>query len=62
MNHVTIVEDTKEEPPIKDNVEDAPHIFEEGIQATINELKEINTNTTEDILRIGLINSKFLKH
>ena len=33
MNHVTIVEDTKEEPPIKDNVEDAPHIFEEGIQA-----------------------------
>ena len=62
MNHVTIVEDTKEEPPIKDNVEDAPHIFEEGIQATINELKEINIDTTEDVLRIGLINGKFLKH
>ena len=62
MNHVTIVEDTKEEPPIKDNVEDAPHIFEEGIQAIINELKEINIDTTEDVLRIGLINGKFLKH
>ena len=31
MDHVTIVEDTKEEPPIEDNVEDAPPTFEEGV-------------------------------
>ena len=47
---------------VKDDVKDAPPIFEEGIQATIDEQKEINTDTTEDILRIGLINDKFLKH
>ena len=47
---------------VKDHVKDAPPIFEEGIQATVDELKEINTNTTEDVLRIGLINGKFLKH
>ena len=62
MNHVTIVEDTTEEPPIQDNVKDAPPIFEKGIQVTVDELKEINTDTTKDILRIGLINEKFLKH
>nr|POF09885.1 hypothetical protein CFP56_53432 [Quercus suber] len=45
MNHVTIVEDTKEEPPIEENVEDSPPIFEEGIQATVDELKEINNST-----------------
>ena len=60
-NHVTIVEDTKEEPLVEDNVEDAPPIFEEGIQATVDKLKEINTNITEDVLRIGPINGKFLK-
>ena len=47
---------------VEDDVKDAPLIFEEGIQVTIDELKEINTNTTEDVLRIGLINGKFLKH
>ena len=47
---------------VEDHVKDAPPIFEEGIQATVNELKEINTNTIEDVLRIGLINGKFLKH
>ena len=47
---------------VEDDVKDAPPIFEEGIQATIDELKEINTNITEDVLRIGLINGKFLKH
>ena len=47
---------------VEDDVKDAPPIFEEGIQATVDELKEINTNTTEDVLRIGLINGKFLKH
>ena len=47
---------------VEDDVKDAPPIFEEGIQATIDEQKEINTDTTEDILRIGLINDKFLKH
>ena len=47
---------------VGDDVKDAPPIFEEGIQATIDELKEINIDTTKDILRIGLINRKFLKH
>ena len=46
---------------VGDDVKDAPPIFEEGIQATIDELKEINIDTTKDILRIGLINDKFLK-
>ena len=47
---------------VEDDVKDAPPIFEEGIQATVEELKEINTNTTEDGLRISPINGKFLKH
>ena len=47
---------------VGDDVKDAPPIFEEGIQATVDELKEINTDTTKDVLRIGLINGKFLKH
>ena len=47
---------------VKDDVKDAPPIFEEGIQATVDELKEINTDATKDILRISLINGKFLKH
>ena len=46
---------------VKDHVKDAPPIFEEGIQATVDELKEINTDTTEDVLRTGPINDKFLK-
>ena len=46
---------------VGDDVKDEPPIFEEGIQATIDELKEINIDTTKDILRIGLINDKFLK-
>ena len=47
---------------VKDDVKDVPPIFEECIQATIDELKEIVTNKPKDILRIGLINGKFLKH
>ena len=47
---------------VEDDVKDVPPIFEEGIQATVDELKEINTDTTKDVLRIGLINGKFLKH
>ena len=47
---------------VEDDVKDAPPIFEEGIRATVDELKEINIDTTEDVLRIGLINGKFLKH
>ena len=31
VNHITITEDIKEEPPIEDNVEDAPLTFEEGV-------------------------------
>ena len=46
---------------VEDDVKDAPPIFEEGIQATVDELKEINTDTTEDVLRTGPINGKFLK-
>nr|POF15771.1 hypothetical protein CFP56_17978 [Quercus suber] len=61
VNHITITEVIKEESPFEENVEDAPPIFEKGIQATVDELKEINTNTTEDVLRISLINGKFLK-
>ena len=44
-NHVTIVIDTKEEPRIEDNVEDAPPRFEEGIQATVDELKDDRPKT-----------------
>ena len=47
---------------VEDDVKSVPPIFEEGIQATVDELKEVNTDTTEDVLRIGLINGKFLKH
>ena len=46
----------------QDDVKDAPPIFEEGIQATVDELKEINTDATKDVLRISLINGEFLKH
>ena len=47
---------------VEDDVKDAPPIFEEGIWAIVDELKEINTDTTKDILRIGIVNGKFLKH
>ena len=47
---------------VKDDVKDVPPIFEECIQATTDELKEIITTKPKDILRIGLINGKFLKH
>ena len=47
---------------VEDHVKDASPIFEEGIQATVDELKEINTDTTEDVLRTDPINGKFLKH
>ena len=46
---------------VEDDVKDVPPIFEEGIQTTVDELKEINTDTTKDISRIGPINNKFLK-
>ena len=36
VNHITIIEDMKEEPPIKDDIEDAPLSFEEGVQATVD--------------------------
>ena len=37
---------------VEDDVKDAPPIFEEGIQATVDELKEINIDATKDVLRI----------
>ena len=36
VNHITIIEDMKEEPPTKDDIEDAPLSFEEGVQATVD--------------------------
>ena len=36
VNHITIIEDMKEEPPIKDDIEDASLSFEEGVQATVD--------------------------
>ena len=48
VNHITIIEDMKEELPIEDDTEDAPPSFEEGIQATVDELKEVNIDTTKD--------------
>ena len=47
---------------VEDDAKDAPPIFEEGIQVTVDELEEINTDATKDVLRISLINGKFLKH
>ena len=46
---------------VEDDVKDAPPIFEEGIQAIVDELKEINNDTTEDVLRTGPIYDKSLK-
>ena len=46
---------------VEDHVKDAPPIFEEGMQATVDELKEINTDTIEDVLRTGPINGRSLK-
>ena len=62
INHITIIEDTKEDTSIEDDTKDASPSFEEGVRATVDELKEINTNTTKNVLRIGLINGRFLKH
>ena len=45
MNHVTIIEETKAESPIE---KDALPTFEEGAQATVDELKEINIGSAED--------------
>ena len=33
---------------VEDDVKDVPPIFGEGIQAKVDELKEINTDTTKD--------------
>ena len=49
VNHITIIEDMKEEPPIEDDTEDAPPSFEEGVRATVDELKEVNIGTTKDL-------------
>ena len=48
VNHVTIIEETKEESSIEDDAEDALPTFEEGVQATVDELKEINIGSAED--------------
>ena len=48
VNHITITEVIKEKSPIEDDAEDAPPTFEEGVRATIDELKEVNIDTAED--------------
>ena len=48
VNHVTIIEETKGESSIEEDAEDTPPTFEEGVQATVDELKEINIGSAED--------------
>ena len=48
INHITITEVIKEDSPIEDNAKDAPPTFEEGVRATVDELKEVNIGTIED--------------
>ena len=48
VNHITITEVTKEDSFIEDDAEGAPPTFEEGVQATVDELKEVNIGTIED--------------
>ena len=48
VNHVTIIEETKGESSIEEDAEDASPTFEEGVQATVDELKEINIANAED--------------
>jgi hypothetical protein len=38
----------KEELFVKEDAEDAPPIFEEGVQATIDKLMEVNNGCTKD--------------
>ena len=45
--HITISEETKSDQTV-DEVEDAPPALEDGGQATIDELKEINLGTKDD--------------
>ena len=45
VNHVTIIEETKEQSSIENDAEDALPTFEEGVQATV----EINIGSAEDL-------------
>ncbi|KAI5342013.1 hypothetical protein L3X38_009888 [Prunus dulcis] len=47
VHHVTIKE-LDEEEPFEDEVHDAPAALEDGGQATVDELKELNLGTNED--------------
>ncbi|CAL2228165.1 unnamed protein product [Prunus armeniaca] len=47
VHHVTIKE-LDEEEPFEDEVHDAPTALEDGRQATVDELKELNLGTNED--------------
>ena len=58
VNHVTIIEETKGDSSIEEDAEDAPPIFGEGVQATVDELKEINIGRVEDRKPI-CVNAKF---
>ena len=48
VNHVTIIEETKGDSSIEEDAEDAPPTFGEGVQAIVDELKEINIGRVED--------------
>ncbi|KAL2240212.1 UNVERIFIED_CONTAM: hypothetical protein Sindi_0662400 [Sesamum indicum] len=43
--HITLIEDGEVE---SEDAEDAPIELEEGVKATVNELKEVNVGDTED--------------
>ena len=58
VNHVTIIEETKEESSIEEDAKDALPTFDEGVQATVDELKEINIGSAEDPKPI-CVNSNF---
>ena len=47
--HITIEEDTLSDAEVtNEEVDEAPPALEDGVQATVDELKEINLGTTEE--------------
>ncbi|KAL4596793.1 hypothetical protein ACB092_12G188800, partial [Castanea dentata] len=48
VDETLLMDQDSNESPIEDDAEDAPPTFEEGVQATVDELKEVNIGATED--------------
>ncbi|GLT30221.1 hypothetical protein SLA2020_050350 [Shorea laevis] len=46
-NHITKCDESQDELQVEENVEEALSTFEDGNQATMDELKEINLGTLE---------------